>query len=92
LIFNEFIPKFFTVIFVPILKGFFKSPLSIAQKQYEALRLYFVENLPATIVAEKFGYTYRGFTTIVLKIISQAKEVKPLQVCSLCWLKTLTVV
>jgi len=44
---------------------FFKSPLSVAQKQYEALRLYFVENVPAATVAKKFGYTYRGFTTII---------------------------
>jgi transposase len=44
---------------------FFKSTLSVAQKQYEALRLYFVDNVPAATVAKKFGYTYRGFTTII---------------------------
>lgn len=44
---------------------FFLTPHSVAQKQYEALRLYFVENIQARDVAQKFGYTYRGFTTIV---------------------------
>lgn len=44
---------------------FFLRPLTIAQKQYEALRMYFVEKKPATEVAIKYGYTYRGFTTIV---------------------------
>jgi hypothetical protein len=44
---------------------FFLNPNSVAQKQYEALRLFFVEKTPAKVVAKKFGYTYRGFTTIV---------------------------
>ena len=38
---------------------------STAQKQYEALRMFFIENKTAKEVADKFGYTYRGFTTIV---------------------------
>lgn len=45
--------------------NFFLQPLSIAQKQYEALRMYFVEKKPALEVAVKYGYAYRGFTTIV---------------------------
>jgi len=44
---------------------FFLKPSSIAQKQYEALRMFFVENVNAKTVAKIFGYTYRGFTTIV---------------------------
>ena len=44
---------------------FFLHPLSVAQKQYEALRMYFVENKSAAEVALKFGYTYRGFTTTI---------------------------
>jgi len=44
---------------------FFLTPNSIAQKQYEALRMFFVEKKSAMEVADKFGYTYRGFTTIV---------------------------
>lgn len=48
---------------IPI--DFFLHPFSIAQKQYEALRMYFVENKSAAEVAPKYGYTYRGFTTII---------------------------
>ncbi len=44
---------------------FFTFPRSIAQKQYEALRMYFLEGVPAKEVAGRFGYTYRGFTTII---------------------------
>ena len=43
---------------------YFNSPSSIAQKQYEALRMFFIEKIPGAEVAKKFGYTYRGFTTI----------------------------
>ena len=43
---------------------FFKNHQSIAQKQYEALRMFYYEKVPAKVVAKKFGYTYRGFTTI----------------------------
>lgn len=53
----------YTYLMEPI--SFFITPHSVAQKQYEALRLYFVEKIQARDVAEKFGYTYRGFTTIV---------------------------
>ena len=44
---------------------FFLQPSSVAQKQYEALRMYFVEGLSANMVAEQFGYTYRAFTSLV---------------------------
>lgn len=44
---------------------YFLTINSTAQKQYEALRMFFVENKTAKEVANKFGYTYRGFTTIV---------------------------
>ena len=44
---------------------FFQEPQTIAQKQYEALRMFFIENIDAKTVAANFGYTYRGFTTIV---------------------------
>ena len=43
---------------------FFLKPITIAQKQYEALRLFFVDKIPAAEVAKKFGYTTRGFNTI----------------------------
>ncbi len=43
---------------------FFSEPRTIAQKQYEALRMFYVEKKSAKEVAKNFGYTYRGFTTI----------------------------
>ena len=52
---------------------FFLNPQTIAQKQYEALRMFFVEKYPANVVALKFGYTYRGFTTIVSNFRKELK-------------------
>ena len=46
-------------------QAFFTSPHSVAQKQYGALRMYFVVEVKAKEIATKFGYSYRGFTTIV---------------------------
>lgn len=39
----------------------FLSPQNTAHRQYEALRAYFVEQLPAAEVAERFGYTVGSF-------------------------------
>ena len=47
-------------------KNFFLNPQTISQKQYEALRAYYVENKTAKEVAAEFGYKHRGFTSIVL--------------------------
>jgi hypothetical protein len=44
---------------------FFSSPTLVTHKQYEALRMYFVEHRPAQEVAIRFGYTYRAFTSLV---------------------------
>jgi len=54
--------------------SFFLNPNSISQKQYEALRMYFVENIAAKDVAAKFGYTYRGFTTIISNFRKKLKN------------------
>ena len=53
---------------------FFQNPQTIAQKQYEALRMFFVEKRSASEVAHKFGYTYRGFTTIVSNFRKELKS------------------
>jgi len=53
---------------------FFKTPQTIAQKQYEALRMYYLEDKTAYDVAQAFGYTHRGFTTIVTEFTKQLKE------------------
>jgi hypothetical protein len=47
------------------LKLFFEMPTSVAHKQYEALRMYYIEGAPAQQVAQNFGYTYRAFTSLV---------------------------
>ncbi len=52
---------------------FFCSPLTIAQKQYEALRMFFVEKKMVSEVAIKFGYTYRGLTTIISNFRKELK-------------------
>lgn len=55
-------------------KQFFLKPASIAQKQYEALRMYYVEEIPAKEVAEIFGYKHRGFTTIITEFNKKLKD------------------
>ncbi len=57
-------------------KDFFVTPSTVAQKQYEALRMFFVEKKSAKEVASKFGYTYRGFTTIVSEFRKKLKQGK----------------
>jgi hypothetical protein len=47
------------------LVSFFLKPKSVAHKQYEALRMYYIEDLSAQEVADHFGYTYRAFTSLV---------------------------
>lgn len=60
------------------LKSFFEMPKSVAHKQYEALRMYYLDDAPAQEVAERFGYTYRAFTSLVTtfrrKIIMDTKD------------------
>jgi len=56
---------------------YFSTVHSTAQKQYEALRMYYVENKTAKQVASKFGYTHRGFTTIVSNFRKDLKTHKP---------------
>ena len=46
-------------------KEYFLKPSTVTQKQYEALRAFFLEELPAKDAAEKFGYTFRAFTSLV---------------------------
>ena len=43
---------------------FFLEPTSPAQRQYEALRAYFVEGLPSTDVSGRFGYTPGSFRVL----------------------------
>jgi len=43
---------------------FFLGPEAILQRQYEALRAYFVEGLPAKQVAQRFGYSPGAFRAL----------------------------
>jgi hypothetical protein len=43
---------------------FFASPGSTLQRQYEALRAFFVEQLPSAEVARRFGYTPGSFRVL----------------------------
>jgi transposase len=43
---------------------FFVHPRSPGQKQYEALRAFYVDKIPAKIVADRFGYTLDSFNAL----------------------------
>lgn len=43
---------------------FFKHPSTAGQKQYEALRAFYIDHVPATEVARKYGYTYAAFNSL----------------------------
>jgi len=45
--------------------SFFLEPTMTAHKQYEALRMYYVEGVTAREVADHFGYTYRAMTSLI---------------------------
>ena len=42
-------------------RRFFERPATPSQRQYEALRAYFIEGLPSAQVARRFGYTPHAF-------------------------------
>lgn len=46
------------------LAAIFLSPTTATHRQYEALRAYFVENLPSAVVARRFGYTPGSFRVL----------------------------
>jgi hypothetical protein len=45
--------------------SFFIEPTMTTHKQYEALRMYYVEGITAREVADQFGYTYRAMTSLI---------------------------
>lgn len=53
---------------------YFLKHHSIAQKQYEALRAFFVAKLSAKETAEKFGYTLRAFNSLVTDFRANLKK------------------
>jgi hypothetical protein len=46
-------------------KAYFLKPVSVPQRQYEALRAYFVEERTAAQAAQQFGYTLSAFYSLV---------------------------
>jgi hypothetical protein len=46
-------------------KRFFLEPSSSAQRRYEALRAFFVEEIPSAEAAKRFGYTPGSFRVLV---------------------------
>lgn len=45
-------------------RRFFLEPRSPLQRQYEAMRAYYIEELSASDAAERFGYTYGSFRVL----------------------------
>ena len=53
-----------SVLTAPRDSSFFLAPESHLQRQYEALRAFFVEQLPSVEVARRFGYTPGSFRVL----------------------------
>lgn len=51
------------------LKFFFEMPTTVARKQYEALRMYYLDGAPAHQVAQRYGYTYRALLLWLLLFV-----------------------
>jgi hypothetical protein len=54
--------------------AFFTAPSDVAQRRYEALRAYFVEDAPAAVVAERFGYAPSTVVAMVRDFGADAGE------------------
>jgi DNA-binding MarR family transcriptional regulator len=54
--------------------AFFTAPGDVAQRRYEALRAYFVEDAPAAVVAERFGYAPSTVVAMVRDFSADAGE------------------
>lgn len=55
-------------------RKFFTAPMNLRQKQYEALRTFFVDRLSAAEVAKKFGYTLNAYHSLVRDFRKSLKE------------------
>src|SRR6266536_3663598 len=54
--------------------AFFTAPTDVAQRRYEALRAYFVEDASAAQVAERFGYAPSTVVAMVRDFTADAGE------------------
>ena len=55
-------------------RDYFLQPNTITQKQYEALRSFFVDRLSAEEVAKKYLYTKSAFYSLVADFKKNLKE------------------
>lgn len=46
-------------------EAFFKTPVLPLQRKYEALRAYYLDNLPADAIARRFGYTVMSVYSLI---------------------------
>ena len=56
-------------------KDYFLHPTTITQKQYEALRVFFVDNLSANETAQKYHYTKSTFYSLVADFRQKLKSI-----------------
>jgi hypothetical protein len=54
--------------------AFFTAPSDVAQRRYEALRAYFVEDASAAVVAERFGYATSTVVAMVRDFTPDPRE------------------
>jgi predicted DNA-binding protein (UPF0251 family) len=59
-------------------KDYFLHPITVTQKQYEALRSFFVDKLSANEAAEKYHYTKSTFYSLVADFRQKLKSVSTL--------------
>lgn len=50
---------------------FFRHPKTAGQKQYEALRAFYIDHVPGTEVARRYGYKYLAFNSLRQKFKSE---------------------
>ncbi|MCP4101709.1 MAG: transposase [Lentisphaerae bacterium] len=55
-------------------EDYFKNPLCVSHKQYEALRYFFNNNMKAEETAEKFGYKLSAFYSLIRDFRKHLKE------------------
>lgn len=55
-------------------KNYFTQPKTVSQKQYEAIRAFFVDELSANETAQKFGYKIKAFNSLVADFRKKIKS------------------
>lgn len=58
-------------------QAFFKAPLLPQQRKYEALRAFFLEDMPADAVARQYGYTVMSVYSLIRDFKKELAEGNP---------------